>query len=104
MEIIINSDNEVKMDQAAKDYFRDEIQSSLKRFEDYVTRFEVFFSDESSNKDTPGDQKCVIEARLKGRNPESVSNNHSAQKAAFDGAVSKIRTVLDRVIAQQRGH
>lgn len=104
MEIIINSDNEVKMDQAAKDYFRQELENSLGRFRDYVTRFEVFFSDESSNKDTQGDQKCVIEARLKGRSPEIVTSNASEQKAAFDGAVNKIKTVLDRTIEKQRGH
>lgn len=104
MEILINSDNEVKMDQAAKDYFRAEVEDSLKRFGDHVTRFEVYFSDETSNKETQGDQKCVIEARLKGRNPEIVTSHGSAQKAAFDGAVSKIRTVLDRVVEKQRGH
>lgn len=104
MEILINSDNEVKMDQEGKDYFRAELQDSLKRFEDYVTRFEVYFSDETSNKDTPGDQKCVIEARIKGRNSEIVTSHASAQKAAFDASIDKIRTVLDRVIEQQRGH
>ncbi len=104
MEILINSDNATQVDQAAKDYFRDEAKNSLQRFEDYVTRFEIFFSDDSSNKDTEGDQKCVVEARIKGRNPEVVTNNASEQKAAFDGAISKIRTVLDRVVEKQRGH
>lgn len=104
MEIIINSDNHVDFDQRAKDYYKMEVESALKRFDSYVTRFELFFSDESSNKETQDDQKCVIEARVKGRNPERVSHNASTGRAAFDGAVAKIRTVLDRVIDQQRGY
>ncbi|MEC5395346.1 HPF/RaiA family ribosome-associated protein [Bergeyella sp. RCAD1439] len=102
MDIIINTDNQVEFTQKDKDFYREELQNNLKRFEEYLTRYEVFFSDESSNKDTPGDQKCVIEARIKGRNPERVSHNASERKAAFDGAVSKMRTVLDRVVAQMR--
>lgn len=104
MEILINSDNQVETTQATKDYFRDELAESLKRFDEHVTRFEVFFSDETSNKETVGDQKCVIEARMRGRNPESVSNHASSQKAAFDGAVNKIKTILTKVVEQQRGH
>lgn len=104
MEIQINSDNQVKVDQATKDFYKEEVQNSLKRFEEHVTRFEVYFSDETSNKETPNDQKCIIEARIKGRNPERVSHNSSKQKAAFDGAVNKIKTVLNRLLEQQRGH
>lgn len=104
MEIIINSDNHVETDQATKDYYRDELQNSLHRFADHVTRFEVYFSDEASNKDAEGDQKCVIEGRLRGRNPERVVNNSSTQKAAFDGAVDKIKKVLAKAVEQQRGY
>lgn len=104
MEILINSDNHVETDQATKDYYRDELQNSLQRFEEYVTRFEVYFSDEASNKESEGDQKCVIEARIRGKNPERVINNNSSQKAAFDGAVDKIKKVLTKVVEQQRGY
>ena len=104
MDILINTDNQVDANQATKDFYRDELQSSLKRFEGYVTRFEVFFSDEASNKEAEGDQKCVIEARLKGRDPERVSSNASSQKAAFDGALDKIKVLLGRTIEKQRGY
>ncbi len=104
MDILINTDNHVGADQATKDYYREELQSSLERFSDYVTRYEVFFSDEASNKEVEGDQKCVIEARIKGRNPERVSSHGSTQKTAFDGAVDKIKVLLGRTIEKQRGY
>lgn len=104
MDIIINSDNNVDTSIEFKNQYREELEQSLKRFESYVTRYEVFFSDEASNKESIGDHKCVIEARVKGRNPERVSHNGDNAKVAFDGAVSKIRAVLDRVVDQQRGY
>ncbi len=104
MEVLINSDNNVESTVDFKNYFREDLKSSLSRFDNYVTRYEVFFSDESSNKETVNDHKCVIEARMKGRNPERVSDNGNTPKEAFDGAISKIKVVLDRVVDQQRGY
>lgn len=104
MEIIINSDNNVETSIEFKEQYREELEKKLKRFESYITRYEVFFSDESSNKDTRNDHKCVIEARVKGKNPELVSANGDSAKEAFDGAIDKIRAVLDRVVDQQRSH
>lgn len=63
-----------------------------------------FFSDESSNKDTQNDHKCVIEARVKGKNPERVSANGDNPQSAFGAAIDKIKSVLDRVVEQQRNH
>lgn len=104
MEIIINSDHNVETTAEFKNYFEGELEKKLKRFEAYITRYEVFFSDESSNKDTINDHKCVIEARVKGKNPERVSANGDTTKKAFDSAVDKIRAVLDKVVALQRNH
>ena len=102
MEVLINSDNNVESTVDFKNEFREQLQHSLRRFESYITRFEVFFSDESSNKETINDHKCVIEARIKGRDPERVSHNANSAKEAFDGAIDKMKTVLDRVVDQQR--
>lgn len=104
MDIIINSDNNVETSAEFKNYFREELEQKLKRFENYITRYEVFFSDESSNKDTQNDHKCVIEARVKGKNPERVSANADSTKKAFDEAIDRIKSVLDRVVDQQRSH
>lgn len=100
MVIIINSDNNVDTSAEFKTYFQGELEKDLRRFESYVTRYEVFFSDETSNKDTPGEIKCVIEARVKGKNPERVSNHADTPKAAFDGAVNKMKSVLDKVVSK----
>lgn len=104
MDIIINSDNNVETSIEFKNYFKGELEQKLKRFDNYITRYEVFFSDESSNKDTQNDHKCVIEARVKGKNPERVSANGDNPQSAFGAAIDKIKSVLDRVVEQQRNH
>lgn len=43
MDIIINSDNNVETSIEFKNYFKGELEQKLKRFDNYITRYEVFF-------------------------------------------------------------
>ncbi|MDO5509680.1 MAG: HPF/RaiA family ribosome-associated protein [Weeksellaceae bacterium] len=102
MQIKVNTDNEVYGTEEFKEFYRSEVERVLGRFDKYVTWIEVYFSDGSSNKDTLNDKKCVIEARFKGLDPEHVSDQADELKPAFDGAVRKMRTVLDRLAETRR--
>ena len=100
MEIKINTDNHILGSDDFKEEYKQLLSKSLSRFEQYVTRFEVYFSDENKAKSSPDDKKCVIEARVKGRNPDSVSHNAHTLKHAFDGALDKMKSVLTKVVDQ----
>ena len=100
MKIKINTDNHIKGSEEFKEEYKQLLAKSLSRFEEYVTRFEVYFSDENKAKKAVDDKKCVIEARVKGRNPESVSHNADTLKHAFDGALEKMKSVLAKVVSQ----
>lgn len=102
MEIIINTDNHIKGTQEFKEKYKAELSESLKRFEGYVTRFDVYFSDENKGKSGPDDKKCVIEARVKGREAESVTHFADTVAHAFSGAVDKLKSLLDRVVGQMQ--
>lgn len=104
MDIKINTDNHIDGHQRFIDNYTNELEKSMARFDNHVTRFEVYFSDENSDKNTPDDKKCVIEARVKHKNPERVSHNASEIYQAFDGAVKKMRTVLEKVVDMQQAH
>lgn len=104
MEIKINTDNRIEGPQRFIDNYVKEVEKSMARFDNYVTRFEVYFSDENSDKNTPDDKKCVIEARVKHKNPERVSHHASEVHVAFDGAIKKMRAVLDKVVDMQNAH
>jgi ribosome-associated translation inhibitor RaiA len=104
MDIKINTDNHIEGSQRFIDNFTNNLEESMARFENYVTTFVVYFSDENSDKHTPNDKKCVIEARVKHKNPERVSHNASEIHHAFDGAVKKMKVVLEKVVDMQQAH
>jgi ribosome-associated translation inhibitor RaiA len=77
----------------------------LERFSDQVTRVEVHLSDENSDKKSGGaDIRCLLEARLAGRQPVAVTDEAATLEQAVDGAVRKMRRSLDSTLGrlQQR--
>ncbi len=104
MDIKINTDNHIDGHQRFIDNYTNELEKAMARFENYVTHYEVYFSDENSDKNTPDDKKCVIEARVKHKNPDRVSHTASEIHQAFDGAVKKMKKVLEKVVDMQQAH
>ena len=104
MDIKINTDNNIEGSQRFIDNFTNNLRESMARFDNYVTTYEVYFSDEDGDKKMPNDKKCVIEARVKHKNPERVSHNASEIHQAFEGAVKKMKVVLEKVVDMQQAH
>jgi hypothetical protein len=50
------------------------ISDAFDRYSEHITRIEVKFSDENSDRDSENDKRCVLEARLKGLQPLVVSH------------------------------
>lgn len=76
-----------------------EIEDSLKRFADRITRVEVHFADEnSSSKSGDDDKRCVLEVRLTGMQPISVTAHASAVRYALDSALEKMKSTLSRTL------
>ncbi|MEE1897596.1 HPF/RaiA family ribosome-associated protein [Flavobacterium rakeshii] len=104
MQININTNNHVEGSQRMKDYFKGVVADSLKRFEDKVTRVEVHVGDENSHKEGDTDKKCTIEARIAGMQPVAVTNHSNTVEKAVDGAIDKIKKVLDTTFDKMRAH
>lgn len=102
MQIMVNSDHHIHASAALKDKVRGRVSEKLKRFDDHLTRIEVHFNDENSHKAGNQDKRCQLEARLKGRDPLSVSHHAEQLEQALDGAIDKIGTVLERTLSKQR--
>lgn len=98
MEIKINTDNHIHVTEEHREEYRQMLHKSLARFDEYVTRCDIYFSDENNAKKAIDDKKCVIEARVKGRHEETVTYNADTLKHAFDGALEKIKAVLSKVV------
>ena len=108
MLVLVHTDSHIQGDDRLKEYTEDVVQGAMDRFGDRITRVEVQFSDQDSREKTKGDDKrCVLEARLAGLHPLSVSHDAHKVKDALHGAVEKLEkliahTVEKHVDAQRR--
>lgn len=95
MQIQVNTDRHIPGDDTLTDSIRDELKSSLKRFSDHITRVEVHLSDQNSeNRGGADDIRCLIEARIEGRQPSIVTHDAANVKQAFTGAIDKLTRLL----------
>jgi len=97
MKIQFNTDNNIEGSERLSDYFSTLIEKELKRFDDQITRVEVYLSDQDGSKNGPGDKKCTLEARPRNLNPIAVTNHGNSHEEAIKGAVEKLKTSLTTV-------
>jgi ribosome-associated translation inhibitor RaiA len=77
------------------------VENTLGRFGDRITRVEVHLSDEnSSQKSGENDKRCVMEARLAGLQPITVSHIGEILEQAIDGAAAKLEKTLKRTLGR----
>src|SRR5450830_73061 len=69
MQIQVNSDNHIESSIRLEEWVRNTIESTLERYEEDLTRVEVYLRDENGDKPGPHDLSCRLEARPKGDRP-----------------------------------
>jgi hypothetical protein len=60
MQIQINTDNHIESSERLVNFFSNEVSNELERFDNLITRVEVHFGDENSEKFGKNDKRCVI--------------------------------------------
>ncbi len=99
MQIQINTDNHIRGGSNLTANAQAVIQDALARFGDRITRVEVHFTDENSRDKTGDrDKRCVMEARLAGHQPITVSHDDASLDQALDGATEKLVRSLTRTL------
>ena len=108
MQIQINTGHNIDGNEALSAYVRSEIEEPLNRFNEQITRVEVHLSDENSDKKGGKDTlKCVVEARLQGRQPVAVTHQATTLNQAVSGAATKLSRLIESTLGRtgnQRGH
>ncbi len=108
MHIQINTDRNVASNEALVAYVSSETEQALNRFNELITRVEVHLGDENSDKKGGKDcLKCVMEARIEGRQPVAVTHQATTLDQAVNGAVSKLSRLIESTLGRtgdQRGH
>jgi len=104
MQVQVNTDNHIEGGAELTREIEMLVGGALGRFSDWITRVEVYLSDEnSSSKSSDSDKRCIIEARPAGLRPLSVGHQAATVAQALDGAVEKLARLLDDT-AGRLGH
>lgn len=108
MQIQINTDRNIECHAALATQVRGVVDSALSRFSDHITRVEVHLSDENSDKKIRNDDmRCVMEARLEGRQPIAATHQAATLDLAIDGAAGKLTRMIEGSLGRlhdQRKH
>ena len=102
MQIQVNTDHNIEGREALAAHVSGVVESALGRIRDQVTRVEVHLSDENSNKSGRNDKRCVMEARLRGRQPVAVVHHAATLEDAVGGAMDKLKTFIESVVGRLR--
>jgi ribosome-associated translation inhibitor RaiA len=104
MQVQVHTDNHIEgRDELTRDVTT-AVEQSLGRFADRLTRVEVHLKDTNSQKGGADDKHCTVEVRPAGRDPVAATHAAATLDQAVDGAVKKVRTVLDRVLGKETDH
>jgi hypothetical protein len=105
MIIQINTASSIK---GSKDYEAKVSQLLEKEFAKYsthITRIEVHLSDEDgSDKNGPNSRKCILEARVEGKQPIAVTSYNDTNEKAVHGAIKKLNAALRPTLEQMKEH
>jgi len=104
MKIQLNTDVHIDGTGALAAQVRDTIEQTLEHFRQHVTRVEVHLSDENGGKSGQKDQRCMLEARLEGRQPVAVTDHAATVEQAVHGAAQKLARLLESTLGRLHDH
>ena len=104
MKIQLNTDINIEGSDTLAAQVNATVASALERFSEHITRVEVHLSDENGRKSGQKDQRCMIEARLEGRQPVAVTDHAATLDQAVDGAAQKLANLLDNTLGRMHDH
>ena len=100
MQIQVNTDENIEGGDKLSARVSAEIHTHLDRFSRHITRIEAHLSDDDGKKSGVSDKRCLIEARLEGRQPVVASEQASTLEGAVSGAARKLQHVLETTLGK----
>lgn len=100
MKIQINTDKNITGRETLVAQAEATITDALGHLAKHVTRIEVHLSDENGEKTGGRDKRCVLEARLEGRQPIAVTDESDSLDGAITGAADKLKSSLDHTLGR----
>ena len=102
MKVQVNTSNDIENKDGLERWASEYINEHLARFDQDITSIEVQMTDENHSAKGGGeDKRCMLEARVNGRNaPLAVTNFAANQDLAFRGAVDKLSHALEHAFGK----
>jgi ribosomal subunit interface protein len=104
MKIQFNTDANIHGTEALAAQVTASVEQALDHFKEHITRVEVHLSDESKGKNGLHEQRCMLEARLEGRQPVAVTDHAETLEQAVNGAAKKLAHRLDSTLGRLKEH
>ena len=100
MQIEIGTDSRIDGSDALTNHIKGLVQNALTHFGDKITRVEVHLSDTNADKSGQDDKHCMIEVRLKGRQPTVAKHAAATLDQAVKGAADKLKRLLESTLGR----
>lgn len=104
MQIQINTDSNIEGREKLATYVKGVVESTLSRFREQITRVEVHISDENGHKSGQDDKRCMMEARIEGRQPTAVTHQAANLDQAINGAADKLQRSIESTLGRLHDH
>lgn len=105
MKILVNSGHNIVVDAAMEQSLAGSVSARLAHFDDRITRVELHLSDvDGANRAGPRQMQCVLEVRLAGRQPDTVTASAATIEHAVRDASDKMHHLLDSIFARARSY
>jgi ribosome-associated translation inhibitor RaiA len=102
MQIQVNTDHNIEGREELTARVRGVVEGVLIRVSNHITRVEVHLSDVNGDKSSENDKRCVMEARLEGRQPIAVTHQAATLDQVVDGAADKLSRLIESTLGRLR--
>lgn len=104
MKIQLNTDKNIAGDERLDGYLSTLVENELSRFSEHITRIEIHLADENGLKKGENDKRCVLEARIEGRQPIAVTCHANTVEQAVNEALRKLKASLETIVDRLKEH
>jgi len=98
MLVQVHTDNHISGRESLVSRVEAEVEGTIGRYGDRITRVEVFLGDQNGPKHGADDKRCLMEARVAGLNPITATHTASTLDIAIEGAAEKLVHALDHAL------
>jgi ribosome-associated translation inhibitor RaiA len=104
MQVQVNHDNHLIIAQDTSDRLGREVETSLSKYAQQISRIEMHLGDVNGTKHGDSDKRCMLEARLDHLHPITATHQAPSVQLAIDGALKKLDHALSHAIGKLRAH